>query len=280
MGFRTDDLTHYVLINFSTRLLGQNLLPGFYDDAGRFFSVGGSHPEMSVDGWYIGANMLTGNFTVVAAEFDYSGPSPTVVTLSIEFEEHSLDSAGPAVFGTIDINRPTDPLVDNIFEAAGEGIDTVQSAVTFALPANVEHLVLTGSAAIDGTGNGLDNTITGNGAANTLEGGGGSDRFVFATAPDGTSNVDTITDFAAGGDKIVLDDDVFTALTAGALPAGAFASGSGATAGLDADDRLVYNTASGALYYDEDGAGGVAAVQIAVLAGAPVLAAGDIEVIA
>ena len=52
----------------------------------------------------------------------------------------------------------------------------MQSTVDHTLAANIENLTLGGNAAIDGTGNGLANTLTGNGAANTLDGGGGSDR--------------------------------------------------------------------------------------------------------
>ena len=70
-------------------------------------------------------------------------------------------------------------IVDNagdlITEKANEGIDTVQSSVSYTLGAYVENLVLTGTAVINGTGNGGHNTIVGNGAANTLSGGSGND---------------------------------------------------------------------------------------------------------
>ena len=52
------------------------------------------------------------------------------------------------------------------------------------LAANVENLVLTGSAAADGTGNTLANTITGNDAANTLSGGSGHDILLGAGGQD------------------------------------------------------------------------------------------------
>jgi Ca2+-binding RTX toxin-like protein len=56
------------------------------------------------------------------------------------------------------------------------GIDVVEASVSHALAANVEWLELSGDAAIDGTGNALDNLIVGNDAANRLAGGDGHDR--------------------------------------------------------------------------------------------------------
>jgi trimeric autotransporter adhesin len=64
---------------------------------------------------------------------------------------------------------------DTIIEQNGEGIDTVEAAFTSTLGAYLENLTLTGSAAINGTGNGLDNILTGNGGVNTLNGGDGND---------------------------------------------------------------------------------------------------------
>ncbi len=59
---------------------------------------------------------------------------------------------------------------DVVIEQPGEGHDTIRSSVTYALPDNVEDLILTGSADIDGTGNELDNYIQGNNGDNVLNG--------------------------------------------------------------------------------------------------------------
>ncbi len=135
---------------------------------------------------------------------------------------------------------------DKAIEAANQGTDRVNSSVTFTLGANVELLVLTGNAAIDGTGNGLNNRLTGNAASNTLTGGNGSDAFIFNAAL-AASNVDEVTDFSVPDDIFHLDNAVFTGLAAGALAAGAFHIGAHAA---QAGDRIVYNSATGALMFD------------------------------
>ena len=151
---------------------------------------------------------------------------------------------------------------------------------------NIEN-VTGGSAADTLTGDGLANTLSG-GAGNdtlnggigddwlyggagsdTLTGGTGIDRFVFDTAPNATTNKDTITDFVSGTDKLVFSKAIFTGLTGAVgvnLNSGAFWSGTGVTTAHDADDRFIYNSTTGALYYDADGNGTAsAAVQIALL---------------
>lgn len=75
---------------------------------------------------------------------------------------------------------------DQVIEAAGGGVDTVNASVSFILGANVENLTLTGTAAINGTGNGLANVMTGNSAANTLLGLDGNDTI------NGNAGDDTI----------------------------------------------------------------------------------------
>ena len=153
----------------------------------------------------------------------------------------------------------------------GAGSDTIT---------NIEGLI-GGSAGDTLTGNSSNNRLYGRGGNDTLTGGAGSDWFVFDTAPNATSNKDTITDFASGTDKLYFDHAIFAGLTLGNLTTDAFWSGAGVTAAHDATDRLIYNTTTGALYYDADGTGVTAAVQVALLGSTthPTLAYDDFMVI-
>ena len=64
---------------------------------------------------------------------------------------------------------------DNVIESAGQGTDTVFASINYALPANVETLVLQGSADLQGFGNALANSIFGNSGNNLIDGGAGAD---------------------------------------------------------------------------------------------------------
>ena len=81
-------------------------------------------------------------------------------------------------------------IVDNasdvVTEESSAGTDTIQSSMTYSLATltHVENLTLTGTAAINGTGNALANTLTGNAAANTLDGGAGADTLVGGDGND------------------------------------------------------------------------------------------------
>lgn len=122
-------------------------------------------------------------------------------------------------------------------------------------------------------GFGGDDTLYGGGATDYLYGGTGNDildggihpdAFIFDTAP-GPGNVDTIQNYVVAEDAIWLENAVFTALTVtGTLSAAAFCVGAAAQ---DAADRIIYNSATGALYYDADGTGAAAQVQFATLVG-------------
>jgi serralysin len=116
---------------------------------------------------------------------------------------------------------------DKVIELGGEGVDTVSSSISYTLTENVEHLILTGTAA-NGTGNGFDNTLTGNALSNHLNGGAGNDRLIGGDGVDfltgGTGNdifvaeinatkvaskqgpisLDVVLDFTRGQDKIDL----------------------------------------------------------------------------
>lgn len=195
-----------------------------------------------------------------------------------------------------------DNSADVVIENAGEGtLDVVKASASFVLSDNIEKLILTGTGAIDGTGNDLANTLTGNTGNNQLFGLGGKDLIVGGAGSDTISgglgadvmsggtgadhfrfdvlelaaNKDTVSDFSHGTDKIELDRAAFAAFAgsfSGALNPIELAVGIKATT---AAQHLVYNPNSGALFYDSDGSGSEAQVQIALLAGKPALDASD-----
>jgi serralysin len=142
----------------------------------------------------------------------------------------------------------------------------------------------TATTAMSLTGNNLVNELYGNDGANTLNGGagsdflmgfGGADIFAFTTTL-GAGNVDQIIDFNVADDTIALDDAVFTGLATGALATGAFVNGSAAG---DADDRIIYNSATGQILFDADGNGAGLAVLFATVSAGTVLTASDFTVI-
>jgi Ca2+-binding RTX toxin-like protein len=174
-----------------------------------------------------------------------------------------------------------DNVGDSVTESPGEGSDRVRSLISYTLGANVEHLFLIGSANINGTGNTAANTIVGNpgdnvlsggvgndtlrgeGGNDTLNGGAGADAFLFNTPLSAATNVDTVVDFSTVSDKILLENSIFTAVGApGTLAANAFFIGASAH---DANDRIIYNNATGALNYDSDGIGAASGTQFAIL---------------
>jgi Ca2+-binding RTX toxin-like protein len=169
--------------------------------------------------------------------------------------------------------------------------------VAWTLGSNLEKLTLTGSTAINATGNELANTITGNTGSNllnggsgndslsggsgndtldggtgndSLDGGAGLDTFRFSSAL-ASSNVDTINGFVAADDTIQLEIAVFAKLTTtGTLSASFFSANLTGTA-ADSNDYINYETDTGKLFYDADGNGSGAAVLFATLTGAPVI---------
>jgi serralysin len=204
--------------------------------------------------------------------------------------------AGGAGNDTYYVDSTTDVVREAVSPGVDAGgVDLVNSTVSLTLGAFVEKLTLLGTAAVNGTGNALANTLTGNAAANSLSGSGGNDvldgkagndvltggsgadRFWFDTALSASANVDQVTDFSVLDDTIVLENAVFTALTAtGTLAAGAFRVGTGAG---DADDRVLYDSANGSLYYDYDGTGASAQVKFATLAAGVGLTNNDFSVV-
>ncbi|GEC32408.1 calcium-binding protein [Sinorhizobium fredii USDA 205] len=159
--------------------------------------------EIGGGGWLSTSERLTGGFTIansVVIENAEGGPAADILI-------------GNAVGNVLDGGRGADALqglagndiyvVDNVgnrvSEAASAGTDLVKSSISFTLGANVENLLLTGSLAVNGTGNGLANRLTGNAAANTLSGAAGSDTL------DGGQGADSLTG-GTGNDTYVVDN--------------------------------------------------------------------------
>ncbi|HEY9105960.1 MAG TPA: cadherin-like domain-containing protein, partial [Roseateles sp.] len=94
---------------------------------------------------------------------------------------------------------------DTVIEKPAEGIDTVRSSINYTLGADLENLTLTGTTALQGTGNAADNVLVGNEAANTLRGLDGNDTLDGGLGADtligGTEDDTYVIDNA--GDQII-----------------------------------------------------------------------------
>ncbi len=224
-----------------------------------------------------GANVLTGgsgNDTLLGG----SGNDTLNGGIGIDYADYSTATSAITISLALSSAQIT----------GGAGTDTLS---------NIEGLI-GGSGADRLTGNSSNNTLWGNagadilsggdgfdqlrgGASNdTLTGGNGIDWFIFDTTPNATSNKDTIIDFTSGTDKLQFSKAIFTGLSGAALgdlSSNAFWSGAGVTTAHDADDRFIYNTTNGSLYYDADGnASGSAAVLVATLGATTPLAFTDL----
>jgi Ca2+-binding RTX toxin-like protein len=179
---------------------------------------------------------------------------------------------------------------DTVYEAANAGDDTLTSWASFSLQnTNIENVRLQGIEALNATGSDAANLLTGNSAANILSGMGGVDRiygydgddtlsggdgndylvggngkdtFLFNTALSAT-NVDSISDFQSGTDKIALDRTIFAGFTDATMDAASFAQ------------HIDYNSATGRIAYDADGPGGAAPVWFASVTPGIVLSESD-----
>ncbi|MGH8107286.1 MAG: calcium-binding protein, partial [Arenimonas sp.] len=103
-----------------------------------------------------------------------------------------------------------DNVADTVTESASSGTDLVQASVTYTLSSNVENLTLTGSEAINGNGNSLNNILIGNSAANSLIGGAGNDTLSGGLGNDtlsGGDGNDTYLFERTGGQDVINNND-------------------------------------------------------------------------
>ncbi len=185
-------------------------------------------------------------------------------------------------------------MINEALAGASGGTDMVQSSISYTLGNNIEQLTLTGTGAINGTGNALGNFMLGNTGANalnggegndvlnggngndTLTGGAGQDSFAFSSALT-ASNVDRIFDFVVADDTIRLARSVFTTFSVtGALDPNAFVIGAAAA---DTNDRIIYDSIQGALLYDADGTGAGAAIRFATISTGLAMTSADFVIV-
>ncbi|MBL0402782.1 calcium-binding protein [Microvirga aerilata] len=198
-----------------------------------------------------------------------------------------------------------DSAADQIVDTGGVDVAYATTSFTLASNSGIDQVYAVGEVAVL-NGNAFDNVLLGTSGKNTMNGGGGNDKiygkggkdvltggagkdwFVFDTKL-GKSSMDTVKDFKAGQDKIVLDNALFKSNKSfyGAIKKGTpdkplklgksfFTIGSDAK---DKSDYLVYNKKTGVLSYDKDGSGRGDAVEIAKFSNKTSLSYKDFDVI-
>ncbi len=190
-------------------------------------------------------------------------------------------TAGPGASATVTITE-NDATVDTgtTLNGTALGDQIVGGAGNDTINGNSGDDTLVGGAGDDQIYGGLgadsinggegNDTLVGGPGNDTLAGGAGSDAYVFNAIADG---VDTIVGFVSATDTVLISNSFGGGLVAGVLPADAFTTEAAAT---DPAHRFIYN--GGNLFFDEDGDGDEAAVQIASFSGSPTLANTDIVI--
>jgi len=170
----------------------------------------------------------------------------TTQTITIPILNNSVNEADETF--SLTLSNPTNALLGNTTSVTTTITDTLTASVTTTLSANVENLTLTGTAAIDGTGNLGANVITGNSGNNVLKGGGGLDVLtgmdgydIFdLTGIQSAANRNTITDFLTG-DTVRLSDNLTARAGTGNSVFANVAQSTSVTLNVSAADVFVFN---------------------------------------
>lgn len=246
-------------------------------------------------------NSIVSTYQSVAFAFSWASYNPYVFAITT-----IISLFGGGLFGDDEEEPPPPPPVgEAVFTRDADGSlgytlnnpHAGTAGSTYTLAANVENGTLTNTVAFTLNGNSANNTLTGNAVVNTLNGGAGNDvlngglgndiltgglgndLFRFSSALSGT-NIDTISDFIRGTDDIALDTAIFTKLLNDTNLTDNIVVSSFGNKAFDANDYLIFNSYTKALYYDADGSGfSYKPIQFATLTNVATVSASDFVVI-
>jgi hypothetical protein len=201
----------------------------------------------------ISVQYATSNGTATSGS-DYTSTTGTLIfnagvttqTITIPILNDSVNEADETF--TLSLSNPTNALLGSTVSITTTITDTLTASATTTLSANVENLTLTGTAAIDGTGNVGANVITGNSGNNVLKGGGGVDVLTGMLGNDIfdltgiqlAANRNTITDFLTG-DVVRLSNNLTTPSGTGSPVFANVSQASSVTLNVSAADVFVFN---------------------------------------
>lgn len=242
------------------------------EKVGRFVS-----PTYKAD-IYVQDNMGGGDgwrYIALAPDSDYLAG-----TIDIRAVLHALRK-----LGFVDVNDWVSGFELGAEVAGGNGslkIDSLDHAFArYAVTAGADHLIGTAKPDYISALAGNDR-LEGRQGNDELRGGAGKDSFAFNTAPHSSTNFDRIIDFAPVDDTIRLEDSVFRAVDGigaggrGRLLGDQFFRGPAAN---DREDRIIYNPATGVLFYDADGTDPIAAIRFALIGKGLTVTAADFLVV-
>jgi ELWxxDGT repeat protein/VCBS repeat-containing protein len=221
----------------------------------------------------------TGATTLVADLHGSFGSNPeslTVVDGKLYFSAVGNNTTDGDVGRELYVHDPATGETTLVADLSAGSNSSAPSSLTAVLVPEEGSLVGSDGAdlLVGGTGN---DTLIGGLGDDVLIGGPGADRFVYQSPDEG---IDTIVDFTPDEDVLVFHASAFGGglVAGGGLDEGQLVSGEAPVAN-EAHGQFLYDTGTGALYWDHDGIGGEDPVQLANLTGAPLLTASDFDLV-
>ena len=223
---------------------------------------GGGLDQLALRGDYTGANavvMQAGTMAgieilaILSGNNTYYGPNAGDFSYDIVMHDMNVAAGATLIVDAAQLRTGETLVFDGRTETDGT-FRVYGGAGSDRLTAGAGNDLVNGRAGSD--------IVSGGPGSDRLTGGAGADIFVFDAAL-GASNVDEIEDFDPAEDGVRLSREIFPALHSdGTLAAGAFHAG---TAAADGEDRIVYDSATGRIFYDPDGSGAAEAVLFATV---------------